>query len=270
MNEKPLKGVAMNKNGLRNRREKKQILEDFLKRAVEQGQPVDKETLVGGKKFFRRPLGSSGSSRYKGEKKMEQKTGGFFSRVNATLGLAYNLASQYSEAKKKEKETPEAVKVLTASEKYKKGLEELKEKLGEFDVNGFNSLRKIGIERFLKGVITEKGALVLLDREAKKRYETGEKVQGRPLAQFAPAFKSALNELPSSLKEEEGIYPTISHSMFLKTEGALKKIDKFQAAMELAERVPEKWRKPFETKETPTTPTSETPTTPPVVEIPIN
>ena len=205
----------------------------------------------------------------KGEKKMEQKTGGFFSRVNAALGLAYELASLYSEAKKKEKESPEAVKALTTSEKYQRGLGELNKKLGEFDTAGFVAVRKTGVERYLKGVIAERGVLTLLDREAKRRYENKEKVKGRPLSPFAPAFKNAFNELPLSLKEEEGIYPTISHSMFLKTEGALKKIGKFQAAMELAERVPEKWRKPFEIKETSTVPTSETPTTPPVIETPV-
>ena len=214
-------------------------------RYMERNPGTDKETFVGGRKFFWHNRNDSYT--YKGGGKMEQKkttgAGGFFSRVNMVLAIAYRLSFWYSEAKKQD---PEAVKTLTVSETYKKTLEELKEKLSEFNMVGFNTVRRTAVERYLKGVITERGVLTLLDREAKRRYEAGEKVQGRPLAPFAATFKVAFDELSLTVKEEEGLYPTISHSMFLKTESALKKVGKFQTAMELAERVPEKWRKPFE------------------------
>ena len=217
-------------------------------RYMERNPGTDKETFVGGRKLFWHNRNDSYT--YKGGGKMEQKkttgAGGFFSRVNAALATAYELASFYSEAKKKEKEIPDAVKALTTGEKYRGKLEELKKKLGDFDAAGFNTLRKVAVERYLSGVISERGVLTLIDREAKRRCEKDEKIQGRPLAPFAPAFKGALNKLSLSVREKQEIYPTISHSMFLRVENALKMVGEFQVAMELAAVVPEKWRKPFE------------------------
>lgn len=262
----------MNHGRVRELHEKQKILQDFLKRAKERGEIINKDDFVGGKKFLRdgrpRPaIKGFFKPKTEGEKKMEQKkttktVDGFFSKVNEIIGLAYNLASLYSEAKKKEKKTPDAVKTLTTGDEYKVKLEELKKKLSDFDAAGFNTIRKVAIERYLNGVISERGVLTLLDREAKKRYEAREKVQGRPLSPFAPAFKNALGELTKSEKEISGIYPTISHSMYLKIEGALKHKGKFRVAMELAACVPEKWRKPFETQTvvTPATPNPETST----------
>lgn len=257
----------MNKGRMREMHEKQQVMEAFLKRADERGEKINPDEFVGGKKF----LGYHSYTRKNGgNKKMEPKktTGGFFSKVNAALGLSYELASLYSEAKKKEKETPDAVKTLTTGEKYRGKLEELKKKLTEFDTAGFNTVRKVGVERYLNGVIAERGVLTLLDREAKRRYEKREKVQGRPLAPFALSFRDALKELSLNVKEEEGIYPTISHSMFLKIESALKKVGKFQTAMELATVVPEKWRKPFEVKEASTTTVTHTTPAPKTTEKP--
>lgn len=249
----------MNKGMVREMHGKQEAIKSFLLRAEARGEQVDRETFVGGRKFFWRNNNNSNNS-YEGGKEMKQKIAtGFFSKVNLTLGLAYEMASLYTEAKKKEKEVPEAVKTLTASVEYKVKMEELKKKLGEFDTAGFNTVRKVGIERYLNGVIAERGVLTLLDREARRRQEKGENVHGRPVAPFAPAFKVALETLHNTSKETNGVYPTISHSMYLRIESALKSGRHYQVAMELAATVPEKWRKPFEVKDVaPATPVPET------------
>ena len=167
----------MNKNGLRNQREKKQILEDFLKRAEEQGQTVDKETLVGGKKFFsgskrpfvaKRPFKEPESKsktkeeENKGEKKM-------FKFTQKPIQFDVNINKLLDAATEEMQGSPTIDKAVERREYAKRGKEKIAKLLKTLFPNAYEQEKAVRITRskVFKGEVAN-GTYFFIDPENAK------------------------------------------------------------------------------------------------------